>query len=469
MDATRRLAQFTHDLQTGGLPEATVEASGRMALDTVGAAIAGWNLPGVRELRTILSQWGGGPSRVWVGGERLSPPAATLVNSSMAHALEYDDLHCELPIHSGVVLVPAVLAVAEAKPDVQGADVAAALIAGTEVMCRLARATNSYFGDAGFRGWNPSSVVAGFGTAAAAARLLGLDVDGIERAMGLSYAQASGNQQCIEDGGLVKRMQPAMVAEAGVRAAWLAQAGVTGAINAIEGKNGFFAVYESGDYDAAKLTDGLGSRFEIDLVGFKRYPICGMSHPAVDAMRELIGENGFGPDDVESVQVFGSKFVKDMVGRAYAPGKNPEVDAQFSLSYCLAAVLLTGNMRLTDLKPEHTLSAERRAWADRIPIHLEETLKGKWTARVEVKLRDGRLLTRTRDKAGGQSDAPLSTDELIAKFEDANTAGGSGMSAADARRLADLLLDLPRLPSVAGICDALVPAGAAGGGVRRAG
>lgn len=469
MDATRHLAQFTHDLAIGDLPDQTVEASGRMALDTVGAAIAAWNLPGVRELRSILSQWGEGPSRVWISGERLSPPAATLVNSSMAHALEYDDLHCDLPIHAGVVMVPAVLAVADARPDVEGADVAAALIAGTEIVCRLARATNSYFGDAGFRGWNPSSVVAGFGTAAAAARLLGLDVDGIERAMGLSYAQASGNQQCIEDGGLVKRMQPAMVAEAGVRAAWLAEAGITGAINAIEGKNGFFAVYESGDYDAAKLTGGLGATFEIDDVGFKRYPICGMSHPGVDALRELITEHGFSSDDVESIQVFGSKFVKDMVGRAYVPGNNPEVDAQFSLSYCLATVLLTGNMRLADLQREHTLSAERRAWADRIPIHLEEGLKGKWIARVEVKLKDGRLLTRTRDKAAGQSDSPLSTDELIAKFEDANIAGGSGMSAGDARKLCDLLLGLPGLPSLAPICNALVPDNTPDGAVRQAG
>lgn len=469
MDATRRFAQFTHDLKIEDLSTETVNASGRMALDTVGAAIAAWDKPGVRELRAILSQWGEGPSRVWIGGERLSPPAATLVNSSMAHALEYDDLHCELPIHSGVVMVPAALAVAETLPDVNGAEVAPAIVAGTEIMNRLARATNSYFGDAGFRGWNPSAVVAGFGTAAAAARLLGLDVDGIERAMGLSYAQASGNQQCIEDGGLVKRMQPAMVAEAGVRAAYLAAAGVTGAINAIEGKNGFFAVYEAGDYDAAKLTDGLGATFEIDKVGFKRYPICGMSHPAVDALRELMTEAGFGPDDVESIDVYGSKFVKDMVGRPYAPGKNADVDAQFSLSYCLAAVLLTGNMQLADLKPELTLSAERRAWADRIPIHLEAALKGKWTARVEVKLRDGRLLTRTREKAGGQSDTPLSTDELIAKFADANAAGGSGISASDARRLADLLLDLPRLSSVKAIGDALAPSDTGAGAARRAG
>ncbi len=469
MDATRLFAEFTHDLKIEDLPAATVEASGRMALDTVGAAIAAWNAPGVRELRSILSQWGEGPSRVWIGGERLSPPAATLVNSSMAHALEYDDLHSELPIHSGVAMVPAVLAVADARPELRGADVAAAIIAGTEVICRLARATNSYFGDAGFRGWNPSSVVAGFGTAAATARLLGLDADGIERAMGLSYAQASGNQQCIEDGGLVKRMQPAMVAEAGVRAAWLAQAGVTGAINAIEGRNGFFSVYESGDYDAAKLRDGLGSQFEIDGAGFKRYPICGMSHPAVDALRELMAEHEFGPDDVASVEVYGSKFVKDMVGRAYQPGDNPEVDAQFSLSYCLATVLLTGNIGLTDLQPEHTLSQERRTWADRIPIHFEEELKGKWTARVEVKRRDGKLLTRTRKKAGGQSDTPLSTDELITKFEDANSNGSTGISAGDARKLCDLLLDLPRLPSLAPVCDALVPSDAARGAVRRAG
>lgn len=466
MDATQTLAEFTHDLSIETLPRAAVDASARMALDTVGGALAAWNAPGVKELRSVLSQWGVGPSRVWVGGEPLSPPAATLVNSSMAHALEYDDLHCELPIHSGVVVVPAVLAVADADPGVTGADAAAAIIAGTEVVCRLARATRSYFGDAGFRGWNPSSVVAGFGAAAAAGRLLGLDAKGIACAMGLSYAQAGGNQQCIQDGGLVKRMQPGMIAEAGVRAAWLAKAGVTGAIDAIEGGNGFFAVYEQGDYDAGKLTENLGSDLEIERVGFKRYPVCGMAHPAIDALRDLQKEHRFTVDDVDTLEVFGSKFVVDMVGRPYRPGGSPDVDAQFSLSYCLASVLLSGNIRLADLRPENTLSSERRNLADRIPIRLDEALKGKWTARVEVRLRDGRNLERTRDKAGGQSDTPLSTDELVAKFDDANAAGGPALDAEPAGRLRDLLLDLPRLPTLAPLCDAIAPRSAA---LREAG
>ncbi len=465
MDATQALAEFTHNLTTDALPRSAVDATARMALDTVGGALAAWNAPGVRELRSLLSDWGTGPSRVWVTGERLPPPFATLVNSSMAHALEYDDLHCELPIHSGVVVIPAMLAVADARPELSGADAAAAIVAGTEVINRLARATRSYRGDAGFRGWNPTSVVAGFAASAVAARMLGLDADGVARAMGLSYAQAGGNQQCIEDGGLVKRMQPALVAEAGVRAAWLAKMGVTGAVNAIEGKNGFFAVYEAGDYDAEPLTAGLGESFEIELVGFKRYPVCGMAHPAIDAMRELQRDHGFVIDDVESVAVHGSKFVVDMVGRPYEPGDSPDVDAQFSLSYCLASVLLTGNMRLADLRPEHTLDTERRALADRIPIRLDDGLKGKWTARVEVKLRNGGTVDRTRDKAGGQSDAPLSTDELIAKFDDSNAAGGPAMEDAAARQLRELLLDLPNLPTLAPLVEAIAP----DTGLRRAG
>jgi len=456
MDATASLARFAHELRAEDLPAGTLEACARLGLDTVGAAIPAWDAPGVHELRALLAQWGTGPCRVWIAGECLPPPAATLVNSSMAHALEYDDLHCELPIHSGVVVVPAVLAVAETLPDSTGADAAAAIIAGTEVMCRLARATRSYRGHAGFRGWNPTAVVAGFGAAAAAGRMLGLDAGGIARAMGLSYAQASGNQQCIEDGGLVKRMQPALVAEAGVRAAWLARAGISGAINAIEGRSGFFAVYELGDYDPEPLTAGLAESFEIERIGFKRYPICGMAHPAVDALRDLQAEHGFTEADVEQVEVHGSKFVVDMVGRPYRPGNSPDVDAQFSLPYCLATVLRTGTVRLADLRPEHTLSPERRALADQIPVRLDDHLHGKWTARVAVRLRDGRSFDRTRDKAAGQSDAPLSTHELRQKFED-SAAAVPALDPDTARQLADLLLELPRLRRLAPLCDALAP------------
>ena len=260
-------------------------------LDTIASAIPAWDLPGIRELRALLKDWCAGRCHVWVSGEGLSPAAATLVNSAMSHALEYDDLHSELPVHIGAVIVPVALTVAQIRPQLTGADLTVAIVAGAEVMSRLARATRSYHGKSGFRGWNPTSVVAGFGAAMTAGKLLGLDAAGIARAMGLSYAQAGGNQQCIVDGGLIKRMQPGMVAEAGVRAAWLAQAGITGAVDALEGRYGYFPLYEQGDYDADLLTRGLGESFEVEKTSLKRYPICGMSHPAVDALRDIMRDH----------------------------------------------------------------------------------------------------------------------------------------------------------------------------------
>lgn len=457
MDATQRLAEFAHRLTLGDLPASTVEACGRLALDTVGVGLAAWDAPGVRELREVSAGMSRGASRIWVTGERVSPPTATAVNSAMAHALEYDDIHSDLPMHLGVVVLPAVLAVADARPGATGAEAAAAIVAGSEILCRMARATRSYRSHAGFRGWNPTSVVAGFAASAAAARMLGLDAAGIHRAMGLSYAQAGGNQQCIHDGGLVKRMQPGFVAEAGVRAAYLAAAGVTGASDAMEGRHGFFNLYEQGEYDAETLTADLGVRFEIDRVGFKRYPTCAMTHPGIDAILLLKGEAGFGADEVEAVEVYGSAFMTGLVGKPYEPGDNPQVAAQFSLGYTVATALLTGNVRLSDLDPSHTLDPERRRLAARVTVRQDDRIEGRWATRVVVTLRGGRRLTRSLEVNRGRADQPLSTGELVAKFKDCAAAAGAGFTPDRIERLVEMLLGLPRQATLEPLGQALAP------------
>ena len=455
MDATLALARIVRELDYDSLPETSLRAAAQLALDTVGSALAGVQAPGIAELRQVTGGMAAGPVPVWATGQRLSAPAATLVNSSTAHALEYDDLHDSLPVHSGIVVVPAALAVAATRPELTGRDILTAIVVGTEVICRLARATRSYTGTAGFRGWNPTSVVAGFGAAAVAGRLLGLDAEGIARAMGLSYVQAGGNQQCIEDGGLVKRMQPGLVAEAGVRAAWLAQAGITGASRPLEGKYGYYRLYEGGEYDPAPLNAPAGNSFEIDHVCFKRYPVCGMAQPAMDALRDLQLAHGFAPDDVARITAHGSKFVVDMVGRPFRPGANPEVDAQFNLSYCLATIREREDFSLADLAPERTLGPASRAAADAIPVKLAPELKGKWEARVEVSLRDGRLLSARRSKAAWQEDRRMSEADLLAKFRACAALAGPGMSAERAEALASMLLDLAKLDDLSGLHAAL--------------
>ncbi len=459
MDATYRLADWTHGLRFEALPASTVEAAANLLLDTIGSSIAAWDAPGVRELRALMAEWTAGPSQVWIAGENLSPPAATLVNSAMAHALEFDDLHKELPLHAGAVVVPAALAVAQAVPGATGRELVVAIVAGTEILARLARANLNYRGTAGFRGFNPTSIIAGFGAAAVAGRLLGLDAAGIARAMGLSYAQASGNQQCIADGGLVKRMQPGFVAEAGVRAAWLARAGVTGAVDALEGKNGYFNVYEQGEYDAPALTAGLGEAFEIEKLAFKRYPVCGMAQPAVDSLRDLFEQPGFARENIASIAVEGSKFVIDMVGRPYAPGPNPEVDAQFNIAYCLATTLETGTIGLADIGPAKTLDPDRIRRANAVPVTLDASLEGKWTSRVRVTNRQGAEASRIRKAAAGQTDKPVQAGELMRKFLDAAAASGAAFGPGGAEQLAELLLQAPELPDLAPLMRALTPGG----------
>ena len=243
-------------------------------------------------------------------------------------------------------------------------------------------------------------------------------------------------------------MQPGMVAEAGVRAAWLAQAGITGAVDAIEGRYGYFPLYEHGDYDADLLTRGLGESFEVEKTSLKRYPICGMSHPAVDALRDIMRDHSLTSKDIVSVTAEGSRFVIDQVGRRYEPGENPEVTAQFNLAYGLATVLETGTFRLADLEPQQTLSPERRAAADRIVVTLDEALQGKWTCRIRVKLHDGREIAKVRSLAASQEERPLSDRELEEKFLEAAALSKAPFADGAPERLASLLYQLPRLPSL---------------------
>lgn len=465
MDATLALARLVRELGPETLPATSLRAATHLALDTVGSALAGVQAPGIPELRQVSGQMAPGAVPVWATGQRLSAPAATLVNSSTAHALEYDDLHDSLPVHSGIVVVPAALAVAGSLPRVTGAELLAAIAAGTEVICRLARATRSYTGTTGFRGWNPTAVVAGFGAAAVAGRLLGLDAEGIARAMGLSYAQASGNQQCIEDGGLVKRMQPGLVAEAGVRAAFLAQAGITGATRPLEGKYGYYRLYEGGEYDLAALVAPVGE-LEVNRVCFKRYPVCGMAQPAMDALRDLQLQHRFSPDDLTAINAYGSKFVVDMVGRPFRPGANPEVDAQFNLAYCLSTIRAREDFSLADLAPERTLAPAARAAADAIPVVLDSALKGKWEARVEVTLRDGRKLTARRSKAAWQEERRMTEADLLAKFRACALLARPGFSADRAGALSALLLDLPGMTDLSPVHAALASGSDIGPGER---
>jgi 2-methylcitrate dehydratase PrpD len=83
-----------HVCRTGyaDLPTSAVESARCDILDTFGCMLGGSGSPGIEELFTVISRWGGlAESHVLLRGVRLPAPQAALLNASMGHALDFDD------------------------------------------------------------------------------------------------------------------------------------------------------------------------------------------------------------------------------------------------------------------------------------------------------------------------------------------------------------------------------------------
>ena len=197
-------------------------------------ALAGHNAPGCAAVAALVGSWGAvsGGSTVLVHGFKTSPPLAALANSTLMHALDFDDTLDASALHTFVSVLPAALATAEAAGEVDGKRFIAALVLGTDIICRIS------FGIQRPLSWIRTSTCGSFGAATVAAKILGLDRDGVTNSLGIVYSQTSGNAQGLLEGKLVKRMQPGFAARAGVTAAFLARAGITGSREFLTGKYG---------------------------------------------------------------------------------------------------------------------------------------------------------------------------------------------------------------------------------------
>lgn len=190
------------------LPRDAVEAAKKDLLDTLGAAIAGSSAAGGREVAELAAEWGGAAqSTVWVYGQRVPAHHAALANGDMAHALDFDDTHDRAILHAGVTTIPALLAAAEhasalGRP-VSGKTALAALVTSIDLKARMGLAIRRGPGDTG---WIYTPLLGFFAAAAAAARAYGLDEERTLHALGIAYAQASGNNQCVPDAALTKRL-----------------------------------------------------------------------------------------------------------------------------------------------------------------------------------------------------------------------------------------------------------------------
>lgn len=405
--AGQRLAEFVTASRWEQLSLELRHEGKRSLLNFIGCALGVAHAPLIEmALRALLPL--SGAERVTILGraERLDPLGAAFVNAVGGNLLDYDDTHLRTVIHPSAPVAPAALALAEQR-GLSGAEMLHAFILGAEVACRIGNAVSpGHYA----RGWHITSTCGVFGSAAASARLLGLDASRTWHALGIAASQSSGVVENLPSA--AKNVGVGNAARNGLFAALLAEQGYAAAPAAIEGALGWARAM--GDTpDVAEIIGDLGTRWEIQKNTYKPYPCGIVMHAVIDACLVLRREHGLGPAEIAEVVISGDQLLLDRGDRAVATDR----DARVSIHHCAAVALLFGAAGLKEFSDYTVHAPEVIALRDRIKARLNaDTARGAATATVLA--RDGRTLTTTVVHALGSVERPLSDRDIEVKVRD---------------------------------------------------
>lgn len=463
-----------HALKTSyeDLPESTREATKRLMLDTLGAAVAGTVAEGCPELEELVAGWSGRPeARVIGSGRRVLAQHAALVNSTMGRALELDDVHEEALLHSTVTHVPIALAVAERIGGVSGEDLLTAVALGIDIGARLSLAPKiSVMGEGySYRGMSYTYQTGMLAGALVAGKLMGFDRDQLLNAVGIAYSQCAGNQQCLIEGASTVRLQQGLSSQAAVLAALFTEVGLTGTRNSLEGKYGWFNAFYQGNYDRSVIVDGLGERFETDRVSIKPFPCCKYTHTALSAVLKARAQATFRPEDVERVVLHVNNFeYMNVVCLPLEEKRSPEqltgprgwVQGQFSLPFLAAAAIVRGRVTLAELSLDSRSDRTILDLTQRVEPVMDPEVKGQGRilptpGDAEIFLRDGRVLREVVRYAKGHFNNPMSYDEVADKFRECARFSGKPMPRAQVEAAIEAVRGIEKMDDAAGIMDLL--------------
>jgi 2-methylcitrate dehydratase PrpD len=446
-DITGTLSRFVAGLRLDALRPEIVTRAGFLLLDLIGNAVRARHdadsTPSVLAMVRALGM-SAGNTGVFGDAARYTPSGAALLNGTLAHSLDFDDTHAAGSLHPGAPVIPAALAAGE-MTGASGADVLAAIIAGYEVTCRIALALPA--GAHYRRGFHPTATCGAFGAAAAAARVFGLDADGVANALGTALSQSAGSLQFLANGAWTKRFQVGWAAMAGLAAASLAREGFKSAAAPIEGRHGFLHAYAP-DPQPARVIEDLGEVFELMATAVKPYPSCRYGHAGIDAALAFRAELGVRPEAIEAVVLGLPHSGMILIGDDIERRRNPRniVDGQFSGPFVIACALVTGALGWDSYRElENPTVRALMARIDCVPdpeaeAHFPRYMAGKLTLRAA-----GQTHARLVVAAKGEPENFLTAEELRAKFAGLTDAV---LGADRAARLADAVLALPTAPGV---------------------
>lgn len=444
---SRQLATFVSDTPFDALPVASVTMTKRSIMDAIGVSMAAAGLEDACKPFLELAFSDAADDAVVIGtGRKSGMIMAALGNGALAHALDYEDAHGASFTHPNAATVAAALAVADARGAVTGKAFITAVAVGCDLVCRLSIARGNLGKPP--RAFYPPAIVGTFGATAAAARLMQLDANEVLDALSLVLCSNSHSAQILYSPySDIRAVRDGLCAQAGVQAALLASRGVKGFDSPIEGKGGFFSMYSDARFVPGALTDGLGTSFAGEEVGFKAWPACRASHIYIQAILEGLEKDGLDPAEVESVHA-NVKESDLIICEPAAEKRRPRaaIDAKFSLYFVVATALLNRQVVLGSFNGDAMRESAVLALADRVTYEIDEAearprAEGGGTL-LTVRLSDGSERRWGIDTLYGSPANPMSENALVRKFVDCGRAAPTGPGDAELEQVARTLLAL---------------------------
>lgn len=460
---TQAVVRFVEGLAFDHLPPEALTLTRRCVIDGLGVMLCGSEQPGMAPLDAFIRAEGGAGQVRMFGraARRLPATRAALWAGTAGHAMDWDDTQLAegpgrpygLLMHPTIPPLVAALCISDLVAGETGAPVngkrfAVAFNAGFEVGCKVAEAINP---DHYMRGFHTSGTIGTFAAAATAGKLLGLDADGIARALGIAASMASGIRAGF--GTMTKPMHVGRACENGVTAALLARAGFTADREALDGKWGYLAVAGPGG-DPALVRERFGAPFSMVSPGvsIKPYPSGVLTHPSMDALLFLMRDAGLHAADIARITLRAGSNVLGPIRYRIA---RTELEGKFSFAFLLAAIALRGRCGKAEFTDAFVASAECQALQHRIETVFDQEIEDMgWDrirSRVVVEAHDGRVLEKWADEAyRGSPGNPMSDRALEDKFRDC--AAGL-LSEARVAKLLETAWHLDALPDVSVILD----------------
>jgi len=436
---SKELANFAANLKIADIPNDVIARAEDLLVDWFGSAIAGKGSRPVEIIAQFAQNMSGydsshvGPSEVLISRASSSPFLAAMANAAASHVAEQDDVHNGSVFHPATVVFPPALACAQAL-GASGEEMLTAAVAGYEVGIRV----GEFLGRSHYKVFHTTGTAGTLAAAATVGHLLKLNPEQMLHAFGSAGTQSAGLWEFLRDAADSKQLHTAHAASTGLMSAYIAQAGFTGAQHIMEGKQGMAAGMSS-DSDPSKLVDGLGIRWAIAETSFKYHASCRHTHPAADALLQVMLANKLKPSDIAKVETLVHQGAIDVLGPVTVPATVHQ--SKFSMGTVLALIAHYQFAGLQEFD-QHFHDDAICLFRDRVTMTLDPEVDGaypqRWIGKVKVHLHNGQILDGRVDEPKGDPGNTLSRTEITDKAMRLAAFSG-GASAAEMSKAIELL------------------------------